>query len=397
MKFFKKKKRTPKPKKSVLREWGGALVFAIVFATVIRTLGCEAYAIPSSSMEGSMLINDYLFVSKTAYGPRVPMTPLAIPLVHNTLPLLGGKSYTEAVKCGYHRLPGWGNVKRDDIVVFNGPSGDTAIQEEPDKDYYQMCRIYGREAVHNMYTIITRPVDKKENLIKRCISVPGDMVVVKDGRVYVNNVAEELHPHSKMMYVVKTNGNLPVLGEDAELIKSFNSSTYIYNLANDELPDAKKALNVVSVNLFEKETAGQAPSNPGDWVFPLDTVNFKWNKDNYGPIAIPKAGNTVTLNAQNIALYRRIIANYEGNILEEKEGKIFINNKEVTSYTFKMNYYWMMGDNRHMSLDSRYWGFVPEDHIVGKAWFVWMSYGNDGIFSGLRWNRLFHGVKSLSK
>lgn len=395
--LWKKKggKQPEKKKKSVWREWGGALVFAIIAATFIRTLGCEMYNIPTGSMEGSLLINDYLCVNKMAYGPRIPMTPLAIPLMHNRIPVVGSKSYTNAVQWGYHRLPGFGTVQRNDVVVFNAPGGDTAIADNADMDYYQLCRIYGREQVLNTYSITTHPVDKRENLIKRCTGLPGDVVQIKNAQVFVNGKAETAHPHSRHIYIVKTNGNAPMLNEDAELIKVLSNNTYAYNLANDEAAAAKKAGNVMAVELYCSEAAGVAPLTAGAWVFPLDTLHYKWNKDNYGPLRIPKAGATVQLTADNIALYRRIITTYEGNKLEEHLGKFYINNKETTSYTFRMDYYWMMGDNRDNSLDSRYWGFVPDDHIVGKASFVWMSYG-ENLFD-MRWSRLFRSVKRLGE
>ncbi len=386
-----------KKKKSVGREWLDAALFAIVAATLIRTFFFEAYTIPTGSMEGTMLINDYLFVSKLAYGPRVPMTPLAVPLVHNTMPITNGKSYTEAVKWGYHRIPGFGHVERNDVVVFNFPAGDTVIVEEPTADYYSLCRAYGRNRVTDRYQLITRPVDKKENYIKRCIGVPGDVVEIKSARVYINGAPNVLFPHSKLNYIVKTNGRTPIVEENLEMAEMVNSSLYRYNLANDQVDVLKKATNVLSVELDEKNGPGTSPTEPGEWVFPQDTANFKWNRDNFGPLTVPKQGVTVALTPQNIALYRRIIANYEGNTLDEQNGKILINGKEATSYTFKMDYYWMMGDNRHNSLDSRYWGFVPVDHIVGKAWFVWLSYGEGGLLKDMRWSRLFRGIHSLEK
>lgn len=385
-----------KKKKPVWREWLDAAVFAVVAATLIRTFFFEAYTIPTGSMEGTMLINDYLFVSKLSYGPRIPMTPLAVPLVHNTMPVTGGKSYTEAVQWGYHRIPGFGHVERNDVVVFNYPCGDTVMTEQPESDYYQACRIAGRDRIMNQFTIITRPIDKKENYIKRCIGIPGDVVEIKEGRVYINGAPNRLYPHSKLNYLVKTTGGLPAI--DDELEQADNTPTpppgyLVYNLANDEVDIMKKAKNVTSVELWQQHKAGVAPSEPWEWVFPLDTTNFKWNRDNFGPLTIPKQGVSVAITPQNIALYRRIIRNYEGNTLDEKDGKIFINGKESSSYTFKMDYYWMMGDNRHNSLDSRYWGFVPVDHIVGKAWFVWFSYGPKGI----RWRRMLHGIHSLEE
>lgn len=217
--------------------------------------------------------------------------------------------------------------------------------------------------------------------------MPGDLLEIKDARVYINGAPNKLYPHSKLNYRVITKGmnQSPMVDEPLEQIDQ-----HIYNLENCQVDVVKKATNVASVELM-KYPAQFAPIYPGDWVFPHDTVNFKWNRDNFGPMTVPKEGVTVMLSPQNIALYRRIIRNYEGNTLEEKDGRFIINGKEATSYTFKMDYYWMMGDNRHNSLDSRYWGFVPQDHIVGKAWFVWLSYGKDGI----RWKRLLRGIHSL--
>ena len=397
--LFRRKKEAgtaaPQKKKSIFRQWADAAVFAVIVATLFRTFIAEAYAIPSGSMEGTMLINDHLFVSKLAYGPRVPMTPLAVPLVHNEMPLTGGKSYTDAVQWKYHRLPGFGHVERNDVVVFNGPDGDTALAGQSELDYYQACRMYGRDQVYSMYKVISHPVDKKDNLIKRCIGIPGDVIEIKNAEVYVNGQLSKLYPHSKLNYIIRTNGSAPDVAEDVEMLQTVNNNMYVYNLGNDQVADMKKAGNVVSVNLYERDPGGKAPSEPGEWVFPLDTSNYKWNRDNYGPITIPKAGITIALSRQNISIYRRIIRNYEGNILEERDGKIIINGKEANSYTFKMDYYWMMGDNRHNSLDSRYWGFVPEDHIVGKAWFVWLSYGDSGMFADMRWKRLLRSIHSL--
>ncbi|MBN9483868.1 MAG: signal peptidase I [Bacteroidetes bacterium] len=394
--FFRKKKPVEeRKKKSLLREWLDAGLFALIAASLLRAFIFEAYAIPSGSMEGSMLINDHLFVNKLAYGPRIPNTPLALPLVHNTLPLVNTKSYTDAIQWGYHRLPGFGSVQRNDVVVFNGPDGDTAIAENPELNYYQACRAYGRDVILSNYTIVTHPVDKKENLIKRCVAIPGDVLEIRDARVFINGQPETDYPHTKKNYLVITNGRAPMIDGDPELLKTINNSTYIYNLQNDQLSEMQHDGNVLSVNVYLTDNKGQAPQHPANWVFPLDTVNYKWNRDNYGPLTIPRAGTTVRLTSQNIALYRRIIRNYEHNALDERDGNIFINDKETNSYTFKMNYYFMMGDNRDNSLDSRYWGFVPEDHVVGKAWFVWLSYGDGGMLTDMRWGRLLRGIHAL--
>jgi signal peptidase I len=392
--FWKKKKQDAnKKKKPVWREWLDAALFAIIAATIIRTFFIEAYTIPTPSMEGSMLVNDFLFVSKTAYGPRVPNTPLAFPLVHNTMPITGGKSYSESVHWNYKRLPGFGKVERNDVVVFNFPNGDTVVAEMPDRDYYEVCRNNGgRDAVHNMYTIITRPVDKKENYIKRCVGVPGDKIQIIDGILYLNDKKGEVFPHSQMHYIVETKGSgfsEEFLQEHKISLLQAQGNLVLLNIPNDKLDLIRKLSNVSSVRLD-----GFPKNSTVDMAYPQDPANFPWNRDNYGPFVVPKKGVSVTLTPQNIAFYRRIIANYEGNKLEERGDKFFINDKETTTYTFQMDYYWMMGDNRHDSADSRYWGFVPEDHIVGKASFVWLSY--EGSLFNLRWSRLLRSVKALS-
>jgi|688.fasta_scaffold15789_12 signal peptidase I len=397
--FWKKKEASqPKKKKSFIREWVDAAVFAIVAASIIRIFLVEAYTIPTGSMEGSLLVNDYLFVSKVSYGARTPMTPLAVPLVHNTLPFFNCKSYTELVQWGYHRLPGFGHIERNDVVVFNFPAGDTvALEVQQDQDYYSLLRNYNndRAFVKNNFTVLSRPVDKKENYIKRCVGIPGDTIEVRGGYLYVGNKLSKQYPHSKMTYTIATNGQVSldefVEEQDMnpeELNYDPNSKMYIANLSNDQVAAIKKMNGVIAIAPFVLDK-----NDTRDNAFPNDTANFKWNRDFYGPFIVPKAGQQVTLSLQNIALYQRIIANYEHNSLDIKDGKIFINGKETTTYTFQMNYYWMMGDNRHNSADSRYFGFVPDDHIVGKAWFVWLSFGNKGI----RWNRLFRSIAHLEQ
>ncbi|MBS1781528.1 MAG: signal peptidase I [Bacteroidetes bacterium] len=394
--FWRKKQTEGKPakkKKPVWREWLDAAVFAIVAATIIRTFLIEAYTIPTGSMEGSLLVNDYLFVSKVAYGPRVPMTPLSVPLVHNTLPITGGKSYTDAVQWKYHRLWGFGDVKRYDVVVFNFPEGDTILKEMPEQDYYMAIRALGRDAVQSAYTIEARPVDKTDNYIKRCIGVPGDKLQIKDGIVFINDQQAPIFAHSKMEYLVQTNGPLDqdVLDELKVEVVNAGGNQYQMLIENEA---AKKVQKLPQVVRFIPILAKQGEvGSPQAWTFPQDTAHFKWNQDNFGPMVIPKKGVTVNLSPQNIALYRRIIGVYEGNKLEEHNGQFIINGQPATAYTFKMDYFWMMGDNRHNSLDSRFWGFVPEDHVVGKAWFVWLSYGDGGI----RWRRLLRNVTTLQE
>jgi signal peptidase I len=381
-------------RKPIWREWLEAALFALVAATLIRTFLFEAYTIPTGSMEGTMLVNDFLFVNKLAYGPRIPMTPVALPLVHNTMPFTGGRSYSEGVRWGYHRLPGYTTVARNDVVVFNYPCGDTVLPDQPDADYYQVCRMYGRGNILSRYKIITRPVDKEENYIKRCVGVPGDTLEIRNGQVLINGHSSPRFPHAEMNYIVRTQGRQPVL-DGIKPMDTLFGGIYRYNLENDQVEQMRHAPGVLSVAPWIAFPHGVSSADPADWVFPFDTARYRWNCDNYGPIVIPKKGATVSLTPDNIGLYRRIIRNYEGNKLEEYDGRIFINGSEASTYTFRMDYYWMMGDNRHNSLDSRYWGFVPEDHIVGKAWFVWLSY--ERSIMNIRWRRILRSISSLEK
>ncbi len=381
-------------KKSSAREWIDAGVFAVVAATIIRTFIFEAYVIPTGSMEKTLLVNDFLFVSKMSYGPRLPNTPLAIPFVHHTAPITGGKSYLEWIKLPYKRL--WTTpVKRNDVVVFNYPVGDTVIGEyQSNLNYYDVLRDqYGgdRQALLQRDDIIVRPVDKRENFIKRCVGIPGDTLQLKEGILYVNGKPGYVPEASATFYGVQTKGQYfdeDVLKEDFNVetdperqqLLVGNDMNYMIDLSAEEAERMKKLPYVQSVIKDVKQF------NPN--VFPNDTAHYKWSEDFYGPVWVPKKGATVTLTPENIAFYRRIIAVYEHNTLEEKDGQFIINGKPTNQYTFNMDYFWMMGDNRHNSQDSRFWGYVPEDHVVGKASLIWFSW--DG---GPRWKRLFKTIK----
>lgn len=391
--FWKKNKEgQPKKKKSTAREWLDAGIFAIIAATLIRTFIFEAYTIPTPSMEKTLLVNDFLFVSKISYGPRIPMTPLAMPFVHHTMPFTKStKAYSEAIKWKYKRLPGFSDIKRYDVVVFNFPEGDTVAIDAPDPSYYNMVRQNGWQAVNNSYQIIHRPVDKRENYIKRCMAEAGDTLKIVHGVVYVNGQPAPVPPGSQHKYVVETTGDqlnasrldeLGITGPEY----TFDNNKYVYNLTPDNVTALKQFPIVKNITVYEESNYVDFNYN---MVFPHDTAHFKWTEENFGPLYIPKKGATIKLDDSNIAIYDRAIRVYEGNTLERKDGKIIINGQPADSYTFKMNYYWMMGDNRNNSLDSRFWGFVPEDHVVGKAWLIWMSYGENGI----RWSRLFRGIK----
>ncbi len=404
--FWKKKKEEDKnrKKKSVIREWLDAALFAIIAATLIRTFLIEAYTIPSGSMEGTMLVNDYLFVSKVAYGPRLPMTPVALPLVHNTMPVFGGKSYTDAVQWKYRRLPGFGSIKRYDVVVFNFPNNDTAMAEDPSNDYYAAVRANGREAVWNRFHIITRPVDKKENYIKRCVGIPGDKIQIKDGILYVNDRPGTIFPHQRIDYLIEAApgffASQDFTEENHIVVKRTANGELVFEMEHETVDAVRKLPGVLNVKPFV-EPAGNIHGSAVA-IYPQNLELFQWNQDNMGPVIIPKKGMTIPLTPENIALYQRAIQVYEKNKFDTKGGKCFINGKEEAQYTFKMDYYWLMGDNRHNSADSRFWGFVPEDHVVGKASFVWLSYGNGDpsnpySASGIRWKRLLRGVGTLQK
>ncbi|MEO6069346.1 MAG: signal peptidase I [Chitinophagaceae bacterium] len=391
--------------KPAWREWVDAAVFAIIAATLIRTFVFEAYTIPSGSMEKTLLINDFLFVSKFSYGPRIPNTPLSVPFIHNYLPGSDRKSYTEALSLPYIR---WfaTPVKRGDVVVFNFPAGDTVINK-PDYQsfhpYYQLIRelgagdeAKGRQIVlsnPDQYPIAVHATDKSDNYIKRCVGVAGDTIQIKGGMVYIDGVQQELPAQSLMPYVVQTSVELT----DAETVKN----EYGIDLYNPEQAQRINTnlyqLNITHEALLRMEKAGLVKEAKPvlvdsvtyyDPSFPNYVTTNGWTVDNYGPLWIPKKGATITLTPQNYPIYERPIRTYEKNTLETRGGKYFINGKEATTYTFKMDYYWMMGDNRHGSQDSRFWGFVPEDRVVGKAALIWFSWEG-----GPRWNRLFRTVK----
>jgi len=355
-------------------------------------------------MEKTLLVNDFLFVSKTSYGPRVPNTPLAFPFVHHTLPIGTSKSYLEWIKLPYKRYFAQ-PIKRNDVVVFNYPVGDTVIREfQSEINYYDYLRAYeSRGGTRDMLfaerdDIITRPVDKRENFIKRCVAIAGDSVKIINGVLYINNQISEFPPASEMPYIVVLDGkgffsdefiskDLNVDLQDPEQRDFMQlegmQNTYRINLTPSQLQKVKSFPFVVKSMLTpELNTSGFGNT------FPYDTTQFKWSEDNFGPLWIPQKGTSIQLTERNVLLYKRAIQVYENNSFEQKEGKVFINGKESSSYTFKMNYYWMMGDNRHNSQDSRFWGYVPEDHIVGKASMIWFSWQK-----GPRWDRIFRAIK----
>ena len=414
-----------------IMSWVDALVFALVAVYFINLFFFQNYVIPSSSLEKSLLTGDYLFVSKVSYGPRIPETPLTMPLTQHTLPLVNVKSYVEWPHWDYRRVKGLGNVKLNDIVVFNYPAGDTLCNEEryQANDYYQMVysigdqileqngqqqdvrvlnplqqrryfeKVYaaGRNYILNMPgeygDIISRPTDRRENYVKRCVGLPGQTLQIKNRIVYLDGKANKEPDNVQYTYKMKLKGEFPV--ELADELGITNEDLLMYNQSG-VIPLTKKACLALKANKNLVESISiNADAIYGD-LYPLNAYTG-WTRDNYGPVWIPKKGKSIQLNLKNLPIYERCIKVYEGNDLKvDSQGNIFINGKLAKNYTFKLDYYWMMGDNRHNSADSRYWGFVPEDHIVGKPIFIWWSHSPDHPgFSGIRWNRLFNFVDNI--
>ena len=414
-----------------IMSWVDALVFALVAVYFINLFFFQNYVIPSSSLEKSLLTGDYLFVSKVSYGPRIPQTPLTMPLTQHTMPLVNVKSYIEWPHWDYRRVKGLGNVKLNDIVVFNYPAGDTLCNEEryQANDYYQMVysigdqileqngqqqdvrvlnplqqrhyfeKVYaaGRNYILNMPgeygDIISRPTDRRENYVKRCVGLPGQTLQIKNRIVYLNGKANKEPDNVQYTYKMKLKGEFPI--DLADELGITNEDLLMYNQSG-VIPLTKKAYMALKANRKLVESISiNTDATYGD-LYPLN-VYTGWTRDNYGPVWIPKKGESIALTLKNLPVYERCIKVYEGNDLKvDNAGRIFINGKQAKRYTFKLDYYWMMGDNRHNSADSRYWGFVPEDHIVGKPIFIWWSHSPDNPgFSGIRWNRLFTFVDNI--
>jgi signal peptidase I len=376
-------------------EWIALFLTAIVLSFALKVLFLEAYKIPTPSMEETLLVGDYIFVSKLAYGPRLPETPLAIPFFHNKLPS-GKKAYSEKIRLPYKRLRGISRVRRNDVIVFNFPEGDTMVVEYPGQNYYSLVRQYGREYILSEFHIITHPVDKRENYIKRCVGIPGDILTIVDGQLLVNGEKHEDPPGRKYKYYVTTTGApLPDWLLDSLTIPAsavnYNpvSSLYVLYLTENKLKTLRSYKGVRSINRYTEPML----SFQNQEVFPHD-VNYRWTGDNFGPLEVPAKGDSVFLDLLNLPVYKRIIGVYEKNDLVVKDGRILINGVESDHYVFKMDYYFVVGDNYHNSADSRYWGFVPEDHLLGKAMVVWFSVEPDkGLMEGLRKERIFSRIK----
>ncbi|WP_207432031.1 signal peptidase I [Sabulibacter ruber] len=363
LKFWNRKTdpTPPKKKKSAAREWADAVMFAVVCATIIRWLTFEAFAIPSSSMEKSLLTGDYLFVSKLHYGSRTPLTPVQVPLTHQTIWGTNLPSFSDIVQLPYHRLPGFSEIKHNDPVVFNHP-------EETE-----------------------RPIDLKTNLIKRCVAVAGDTFEIRQGQVYLNGAPAQTDARLQFSYYLQTDGYVQekfFKKQGITEVYPVQGGYYVHTLP--ETAEKLRSYDFIKDVVSLKAAPGQADPR----VFPQAPATHAWNQDNYGPLYIPKAGATVAITPQTLPLYEKAIRIYEHNPdVTVKNGKLLQNGKELTRYTFKQNYYFMMGDNRHNSHDSRYWGFVPEEYVVGKAVLVWMSSDSTASFTNrIRWNRLFHTI-----
>ena len=444
-------KKVKNPAVRSVMSWVDAIVFALVAVYFVNIYVFQNYQIPSSSLEKSLLVGDFLYVSKMSYGPRVPNTPLSMPLAQHTLPILNCKSYIEWPQWKYKRVPGFGRVQRNDIVVFNFPAGDTVATNFQQTDFYSLAyeegkRIYpnkvnmdsltqdrqrtvyelyynaGRNLIRSnpqMYgDIVVRPVDRRENYVKRCIGLPGDTLQIKGGQVYINGTSAVNPQEMQFNYFVQTTGpyipeemfiELGISKDDRMLMSSdLNWEEGLLDMGLDRrdaqgrltpvyhLPLTRKMYDTLSGNKKLVSRIVKEPDLYSGQMYPLN-LHTGWTRDDYGPVWIPANGATVRLTADNLPLYERCITAYEGNRLELKSDGVYINGRKTDTYTFKMDYYWMMGDNRHNSADSRYWGFVPEDHVVGKPIVVWLSLDKDrGWFDGkIRWNRIFKWVDNI--
>ncbi|MBQ6188617.1 MAG: S26 family signal peptidase [Bacteroidaceae bacterium] len=424
-------KELENPVTRTIMSWVDAIVFALVAVYFVNIYFFQNYTIPSSSLEKSLLVGDYLYVSKTAYGPRAPMTPLSMPLCQHTLPIGGIQSYISWPQWKYKRVSPK-PVRLNDIVVFNYPAGDSVALSPryQSADYYMLCYVYGKQiyqqnfgtlpsdsgdalslrkqydqyyALGNQYIkdnpqefgqVGWRPVDRRENYVKRCVGLPGQTLQIKDRIIYLDGVANKEPDNVQYNYQVSLSGRLP---DDfiREIDLSFSDLRDLYQTGICPLTQKMKEAMEARPDLVDSLKINKPTET--DVVYPLNG-HKGWTVDNYGPIWIPAKGASITLNLDNLPVYERCIRVYEGNTLEvTDQGDILINGEKANSYTFKMDYYWMQGDNRHNSADSRFWGFVPEDHIVGKPIMIWMSRNKDySLFDGgIRWNRLFRWVKNI--
>ncbi len=426
---FWKKEKDGKKSPAII-EWLDALIFALVAVYIINIFLFQNYKIPTSSLEKTMMVGDHLFVSKLSYGPRMPITPIAFPLVQNTFPIINTNSFTMRPKWDYKRLKGFGEIKRNDIVVFNFPTGDTVPLFRTNPDYYSTIRQLGNYQLSEIPALIQdkefdseyemqlfvnelgrklvksdpenfgdvryRPVDRRDNYVKRCVALPGDVFEIRNNKVYINGDLTENPETIQHNYHIITDGTRLTqrffdkynISNDDKL-EAGNAPYYSIPLTKEAAEEIKDLSFITDIQLEESRNIRGSIQ-----VFPY-SKHFPWSRDNYGPLTIPAKGETVALNLDNLLLYERIITAYEGNSLRVKDAVILINDIPAESYTFQMDYYFMIGDNRHKSSDSRYWGFVPADHIVGRPLLVWLSLNKDKKFpKNIRWDRFFKYVKN---
>ena len=426
-------KELENPVTRTIMSWVDAIVFALVAVYFVNIYIFQNYTIPSSSLEKSLLVGDYLYVSKTSYGPRAPMTPLSMPLCQHTLPIGGIQSYITWPSWEYKRISPK-PVQLNDIVVFNYPSGDTVALNAQNQDYYGICYEVGRELYQQNFgaleldsmktlerrrmfskiysmgvdyvkqnaqqfgDVVWRPVDRRENYVKRCVGLPGQTLEIKDRIVYLDGKANKEPDNVQYTYYIKLRRPIP---EDLidELHISGENLQMLGNTATPTTPGYMPLTKAMAQALAKRKDIVESirinTDAPVGETYPLNAITG-WTRDNYGPVWIPAKGKSINLTLKNLPVYERCIKVYEGNDLQVKGGKIYINGKPSNRYTFKMDYYWMMGDNRHNSADSRYWGFVPEDHIVGKPLFIWWSSDPDHKgFGAVRWSRLFSWVDNI--
>lgn len=401
-------KKTKGPTRVVL-SWVDAIVYALILVYFIFAFIGQNYKIPSSSLEKSLLVGDFLWVNKTIYGPRVPETPLHFPLAQHTMPLVGGKSYIENPQLKYHRLAGIRSVERGDIVVFNYPQGDTVCLKIQNPDYYMICDDLRKNGVANpkeyilqhpeqFGELVWRPVDRRENYVKRAIGLPGERLAIRNDKIYINGKEIPEPKNVQYNYIIPVSRTIPAekwqklgvrhddSGDDPVGAEYTGYKFYNVPLTKEMKAEVEKWDEVIGPLRLERE------SGLYDIGGVMGSKQYGWTRSNMGEFWIPKRGATLHLTMNNLPLYERVIRTYEGNDLQVRDGKIYINGKETEYYTFKLDYYWMQGDNRDRSADSRYWGFVPEDHLVGSPMFILTSIDEErGIFdlNKIRWNRIF--------